>query len=401
MTDASFINVEQHLRDCVARGVFPSAQYAIGERGEIVSDGAFGYAVVEPEPISATPDTIYDLASLTKPLVTTLLAVMFHERGAIDLCAPIGSYLDELRDTDKSSITLTQLLTHTSGLEVWRPLYLEARGREAVVAAIACAPRAATRPAPVVYSDLNFILLGFILERLAAERLDAIARRQIFAPLALRRTMFTPPAECRRQVAATEAGQSHERETVKKMNFVCPLPENYNGKSGNPRSREMADEADEAGTERRSNQPLRRKGLILGEVHDGNAYFMDGVAGHAGLFSTAREVFRLANQFLRGSRLLSDASISLFTKNFTAGRGDARSLGWMLAATPGCSAGPNLPPDAFGHTGFTGTSVWVDPHKRRVFILLTNRVHPRVRDKGMKQARQRFQALAAKAFDRR
>lgn len=400
MTGASFINVEQHLRDCVARGVFPSAQYAIGERGEIVGDGVFGYAVVEPEPIRATPDTLYDLASLTKPLVTTLLAVMFHERGALDLSAPIGSYLDELQDTDKSSITLTQLLTHTSGLEAWRPLYLEARGREAVVAAIACAPRAATLPAPVVYSDLNFILLGFVLERLAGERLDAIAQREIFAPLALRRTMFTPSAEYRSKIAATEVGQAHERETVKKMNFVCPLPENHNSKS-DPRSNEMEDDAYEAGTEQRSNQPLRRKELIWGKVHDGNAYFMDGVAGHAGLFSTAREVFRVANQFLHGSRLLSDASIPLFTKNFTAGRGDARSPGWMLAATPDCSAGPHLPPDAFGHTGFTGTSVWVDPHKRRVFVLLTNRVHPRVRDFGMRQARQAFHALAAEAFDRR
>src|SRR6185369_10264267 len=140
--------------------------------------------------------------------------------------------------------------------------------------------------------------------------------------------------------------------------------------------------------------PLRRKHLLWGEVHDGNAYFMEGVAGHAGLFSTAQEVFAIASQFINGSKLLQNQSLSLFTQNFTRGAGDARSLGWMLAATKDCSAGRLLPDDAFGHTGFTGTSVWIDGQRERIFVLLTNRVHPQVRDFGMQQVRQHFHTLA-------
>ena len=146
-------------------------------------------------------------------------------------------------------------------------------------------------------------------------------------------------------------------------------------------------------------RPLRRKDVIWGEVHDGNAYFIDGVAGHAGLFSTAHEVYAIARQFLPGSQLLRSESLALFTENLTAGRGDARSVGWMMAATPDCSAGSKLPPDAFGHTGFTGTSVWIDASRERIFILLTNRVHPEVRDLGMKKARQTFQNLAVAALE--
>lgn len=138
---------------------------------------------------------------------------------------------------------------------------------------------------------------------------------------------------------------------------------------------------------------------LRGEVHDGNARFLDGVAGHAGLFSTAREVFRIANQFLPGSLLLKPDSLRLFTGNFTRGRGDRRSIGWMLAETPNCSAGPLLPESAFGHTGFTGTSIWVDPVRSRVMVLLTNRIHPVVTDVDMKAARQKFNSLAIEAMD--
>jgi CubicO group peptidase (beta-lactamase class C family) len=374
-----FEKVRRHLQNEIARGTFPSAQFLIGEGGQIVSADALGYAVITPDPIPATEDTLYDLASLTKPLVTTLLATIFAERGILDFNAPASRYLEELRDTDKREITLTQLLTHSSGLIAWRPLYLEARSRADVVAAIAQTELNPAPSAPVVYSDLNFILLGFILERALGARLDALAGQEIFAPLGLRRTMFNPPAELKWRIAATELGQTHERATVANLKFVCPL-------------------RDKAAVEP-TRQPLRRKNLIWGEVHDGNAYFMDGVSGHAGLFSTAAEVFVLANQFLPCGSLLSRASLSIFQTNYTAGRGDDRSIGWMLASTRDCSAGPALPPHAFGHNGFTGTSVWIDPERARVLVLLTNRVHPAARDLGIKAARQQFNSLAVEALN--
>jgi CubicO group peptidase (beta-lactamase class C family) len=379
----AFQPIITHLRSEIARGTFPSAQFVIGQKGRVMAAGALGHALGDGQPIPATENTIYDLASLTKPLVTTLLTMRFAERGLLDLTAPVGRYLEELGGTDKGALPLLRLLTHSSHLCPWRPLYLEARTRNDVVAAIAGAPIVKvddTESAPIaLYSDLNFILLGFILERLAGERLDQLAQKEIFSPLGLHRTMFNPPPALRNEIAATERGQAHERRTVAAMKFVCPR----------------------AGTKGQTvRQPLRRKGLLWGEVHDGNAWFMEGVAGHAGLFSTAREVFTLALQFIRGSKLLQAQSLPWFRRNFTPGGAEARCVGWLLAATVDCAAGQCLPDDAFGHNGFTGTSVWIDARTERVFVLLTNRVHPQVRDLGMKQARRQFHNLAVEALNR-
>jgi serine-type D-Ala-D-Ala carboxypeptidase len=379
-----FHQVRVHLQNAIERGTFPGAQLVIGEGGEIIAEAALGYAVIEPEQIPVTQHTIYDLASLTKPLITTLLTVMLAERGLLDLSAPASHYLEELCVGNKRAITLMQLLTHTSGLPAWRPLYLEAQNRADMVTTIAhtpCEKRYNAESAPlVIYSDLNFILLGFILERVTGDRLDRLAQKEIFQSLGLTKTFFNPAPERQRQIAATEFGQAHERKTVAEMKIVCPAPINLSNDKL---------------------YPLRRKLLLWGEVHDGNAYFMEGVAGHAGLFSTAREVFSIASQFISGSKLLQNESLSLFTQNFTQGHGDARSVGWMLAATKACSAGRRLPDDAFGHTGFTGTSVWIDGQKQLVFILLTNRVHPQVHDFGMKQVRQQFHTLAIEALNHR
>ncbi|HXG66847.1 MAG TPA: serine hydrolase domain-containing protein [Blastocatellia bacterium] len=364
-------SIAEFLRAEIGRGAFPGAQYLVGQDAEIVAEDALGWAVIEPEKIAANLNTIYDLASLTKPLVTALLTVIFAQRGALDLKAPLADYLQEFNEDGGNSgrPTLLHLLTHTSGLPPWRPLYLEATNRDDVVKVIARMARELPSGAafPVAYSDLNYILLGFLLERVAGERLDRLAQREIFMPLGLQRTMFRPPPQLRRETAATERGQIHER--------------------GN------------AGEDAAAQYPWREQ-MIWGEVHDGNAHFLGGVAGHAGLFSTAREVFRMANQFLPGSLLLSPDSLPLCTQNFTPGLGDARSVGWMLAETLDCSAGPLLPPTAFGHTGFTGTSLWIDPEKRRVFILLTNRVHPQVGAIDLKPIRQRFHALAVEWLDR-
>lgn len=373
-----FEAVEEFLRGEITRGTFPGAQYVIGEQGSVIAENAFGFAVIEPERIPASVNTIIDLASLTKPLITTLLTVRFAERGCIDFAAPVSAYLEELRTATHLDITIIELLTHTSGLEAWRPLYLEAKDRSDVLRVIAQTPRSEQAEKKVVYSDLNFILLGFILERLSKARLDELAQREIFQPLGLAQTMFNPPAALQKQIAATERGQRYERRAVADRKVDCP--------SDNQPTTDVP-------------RPIRREEIIWGEVHDGNAFFMDGVAGHAGLFGTAREVYAIARQFLPGSQLLRYESLALFTENLTAGRGDARSVGWMLAATPDCSAGSKLPPHAFGHTGFTGTSLWIDAGKERVFILLTNRVHPEVRDLGMKKVRQTYHNLAVTALE--
>ncbi|MGA9774120.1 MAG: serine hydrolase [Blastocatellia bacterium] len=376
MTNSSK-RLSEYLETQIARGAFPGAQYVVGQDQQIIREAAVGFASVEPECIQATVDTIYDLASLTKPLVTALLAVIFSALGAIDLNAPLGQYVKEFDDRRKRQITLIELLTHVSGLPNWRPLYLETSRPADVPAYIAglLANSPDAKTFPLVYSDLNYILLGCMLERVSGERLDRIAQKHIFDPLNLKRTMFNPPIELKREIAATEHGQTFEQANAAS-------------------DTETREGAADAVTSQTSPPRSWRKDIIWGEVHDGNAYYLGGVSGHAGLFSVAREVFQIANQFLRGSSLVNEEGLRLFTKNLTQGHETSRSIGWILASSKDCSAGPRMPQTAMGHTGFTGTSVWIDPDKRRVFVLLTNRIHPRVSAFDMKEVRQQFNTLA-------
>jgi CubicO group peptidase (beta-lactamase class C family) len=391
--------ISAYLESEIARGAFPGAQYAVGEGGEIIYEAALGHAAIEPERIAATLDTIYDLASLTKPLVTSLLAVMLDERGLWDLCAPAAEYLSELRQS-KRQLALIDLFTHTSGLPNWRPLYLETSDPAGVPAYIAGlvddVPDAPSLP--VVYSDLNYILLGTAIERVTGLRLDRLAQQEIIEPLELKRTMFNPPPELRREIAATEHGQSFEH-----ANADCDTETRRHGEGANNQSVDCSTATNGLPVAASPPRPLAashnwRDGVIWGEVHDGNAYYLSGVAGHAGLFSTAREVFQIANQSLRGSRLVSESGLGWFTENLTPGRETARSIGWVLAATKDCSAGAALPPTGIGHNGFTGTSVWMDAAARRIFVLLTNRVHPHIAPIDMKGVRQRFNTLAVEAL---
>lgn len=361
------------LRSRIDAGDFPSAVYVVAENGRAIFADALGDAVHEPESHPATLETIYDLASLTKPLVTGLLCARLVEPGELTLDSSIANYLLEFDRPDKHLITVRQLLTHTSGLPAWRPLYIIASGeKDAAIAAIADQPLSYKPGERVVYSDLGFIALGFLLQRLTGVQFDRLARRDIFAPLHLQRTFFNPALAMQTEVAACESGNSYERDMCE-LDPALPAYSNW------------------------------RTGSIWGEVHDGNAYFLGGAAGHAGLFSTAGETLRLANQFVGGvSELLSNETCELFRENMTEGLNEARSFAWQLAATKTSTAGPSLPPDAFGHTGFTGTSCWIDPNNRRAYILLTNRTHARkLPFANINQVRRDFHTLATEALNTR
>lgn len=333
------------LQQHIDTGEFPSAVYLVGQRDEIIYEDALGNSAVEPYRVANKIDTIYDMASLTKPLVTSMLCARRIELGELTLDSSVSHYLPEFDRTDKQMITVRELLTHTSGLPAWRPLYLLTEDQpDRAAGAIANLDLEYKPGTRVVYSDLGFIALGILLERLMHQRLADMAKREIFEPLQLQQTFFNPEVALQTGIAACETGNAYEVDMCKQMGA---------GEYANSRQR-----------------------LIWGEVHDGNAYFLGGAAGHAGLFSTARETFVMAQQFLREStRLLAPETCGLFRENMTAGLEEARSIGWQLAATKDSTGGAKLPGDSFGHNGFTGTCVWIDPHKRRVFILLTNRTH--------------------------
>src|SRR5712691_12813036 len=247
------------LTESIAAGAFPSAVYLVYERGQTIFTDALGYAVREPDRIPATVDTIYDLASLTKPLITGLLCARRIELGELTLDSAVGHYLPEFDRTDKHLITIRHLLTHTSGLPAWRPLYILADGEiERAIGVIANEALQYQPGTRVIYSDLGFITLGFLLERMSGKRLVALAHDEIIEPLKLERTFFNPSIAMQTGIAACETGNVYEAETCQETEM-----------------REYGNWSQH---------------VIWGEVHDGNAYFLGGVAGHAGLFSTVSEV---------------------------------------------------------------------------------------------------------------
>ena len=386
--------ISEFLQTRIDAKDFPSAVYLVAEKGEVVFTDALGFAVVEPEKIAATIDTIYDLASLTKVLVTGLLCARLIEDSEISLNDKIYKFID-LFDYE---ITFQHLLTHISGCPAWLPFYLVGdkiwtdyqkfsdevgkmvlAKKDVAISVIKKQKQEVLPNTKVIYSDLNFIGLGIFLESIYQSywkrrdfNLEKIAEKEIFEPLNLKNTFYNPPKELRQRIAASEKGNEFEKQTCIEKGFDIS---NY---------------------EWRNHQ-------IWGEVHDGNCYFMNGVSGHAGLFSTAFETFKIAQQFLANeTTLLKPETCELFRTNFTPNLNEARSIGFQLAETKDSTASEALAKDSFGHLGFTGTSLWIEPSSERIFILLTNRTHAReLPFANINAVRRRFHELAAAILNER
>jgi CubicO group peptidase (beta-lactamase class C family) len=366
--------ISHFLQERFNAGDFPSAVYLVAEKGEVVFQDALGFAVVEPEKIEAKTDTIYDLASLTKPLITGLLVAKLIENNEFNLDDSIGDLLNEFYVSGNAEISVKELLTHTSGLPSWRPFYLLVEHPEQVLTEIA-ETLSGDEQEPVTYSDLNFLTLQSLMERTWEDNFAEIVDREIISKLGLSKTFFNPLRSVDREaMAASEFGNEYERNTCVELGYLK--------------------ESDK--------ENHFRDYQIWGEVHDGNAWFMGGVAGHAGLFSTAEEVFKIAQQFLPDhTTLLKPETTELFRTNFTEGLNEDRSFAFQLASTEGSTAGTAMSPQSYGHNGFTGTSVWIDPVKDRIFVLLTNRTHvhplPFV---NINSDRRRFHDLAIQELDK-
>ncbi len=382
--------ISKFLEERINAGDFPSAVYLIAEKGEIVMQDALGLAVVEPERIEAWLDAVYDMASLTKVLVTGLLMAKLVEGGELYANDLVSKYLPEFGSEEKRGITVSEMLTHTSHLPAWKPLYLCVSDPEMVLAEIAKTVLGRVQN-PVTYSDLNFITLGKIIERITGKDLDAAFTEIALGPLGLDDTGFRPLSKISiLRIAASEKGNEFEKQTCIEKGYL-----DHGGE--NPVTASDAS----TGSDFRTPHSALRDYQIWGEVHDGNANFMGGVAGHAGLFSTAEETFKIAQQFLpRFSSILKPETCKLFRTNFTPEMNEHRSFAFQLASTPESAAGKLMSPQSFGHLGFTGTSLWINPVKERVFILLTNRTHnhalPFV---NLNAVRRRFHDLAIGQLD--
>jgi CubicO group peptidase (beta-lactamase class C family) len=318
-------------------GSFPSAVYAIGSSRGIERENALGNAVAVPMRIPATLDTLYDCASITKPLITTTLALQM-----LDLNPYVRS-----------------LLTHTSGMRAWLPLYLYDNYLDAI-REHGPEYEPGTR---VIYSDLNFVLLWSMLPSFVS-----LAHQRILVPLGIERdAMFNPAPSQRPRTAATEWGQRYEARMA----------------ANSGRRPAVSDQGQSAFAQ--------RDGLIWGETHDGNSHFAGGTAGNAGLFATARAIFRLAQSWVN-AELLPRGLVEEATSNLTPNLEDARGLGWQKPT--GSLATSMLSDRAYGHTGFTGTSVWIEPEHDRIMVLLTNRVHPCAAPIAMQRIRGEFHRWA-------
>ncbi|MDP9264358.1 MAG: beta-lactamase family protein, partial [Acidobacteriota bacterium] len=304
---------------------------AVTYRGKLVALAGFGSFTYDAGSPAVAADTVFDLASLTKVLATTTMAMLLFERGVLELEAPVAGILPDFRhgeDCRRAQVTLRMLLAHSSGLPAYLRLYQSAKDREAMLAASCAAPLEADPGTRAEYSDIGFIVLGEALARLADEPLDRFCQREIFGPLGMSTTGFRPPAEWKERIPPT----------VDDRDF--------------------------------------RQRVVKGEVHDENASAMGGVAGHAGLFGAAPDLATFAHVMLEGGRpILRTETISLFTRRETSPPGTSRALGWDTPSTPSQS-GKHFSPRSFGHLGYTGTSLWLDPEHQLSVTLLTNRTWP-------------------------
>lgn len=343
----------------IHRGATPGAAWWVGGARGPVSSGHAGSASLEPELAPVLATTPFDLASLTKPLATAPLAAMLDGGGALSLDTKLGVAFPELSGSPFRAATLRDAAAHRAGFPPWIPLYLQGATPAAYLAAIAgCTP--AARPGETLYSDLGYILLGFALERSTGTPLDRLFDQRIAQPLGLARCGFAGVAHPFGDAAATERRRAYEEvlagPSAPAERFQAPIPR--------------------------------------GQVHDGNAWGLGGTAGHAGLFATAAEVAGIALAILDPVRLgLDPHAFDAMLRPVAAG-GGARSVGFLRAADADSVRGL-LPDTSVGHSGFTGTSVWIDPARGRVYVLLTNRVHPSVPSESFTGTRRAFHATAS------
>ncbi len=332
------------LEEAIAAKSFPGAATAITLHGHLVALRGFGRFTYDDTSPLITAETVFDLASITKVMATTAMAMLLMERGQLDLEMPLVAIVPEFisantPDPRRKAITLHHLLTHSSGLAAHERFYLTCSSPEAMWQAIFCSPLQATPGSRAEYSDIGFLLLGLALERIAGEALDAFCAREVYAPLGMAHTEF--------RRTAPSASFSNPTVLIAPTGYA-PRRENTSG--------------DEF--------------LLQGVVNDGNARTLGGVAGHAGMFAPAEDVARFAECMLRGgSPLFCPETVARFTARENSQHNTSRALGWDTPSSPS-SSGQYFSPRSFGHLGYTGTSLWIDPERQLSVTLLTNRTMP-------------------------
>ncbi len=345
------------LIEAVQDYAFPGAAYGVWMRGGVLAMEAAGRFTYEPFAHPVLPETVFDMASVSKVMATTAMAMLLWQRGQLDLDEPVCNCLPEFikkeaSDSRKRAVTPRMLLAHTSGLPAYARLFERCATAQSLLDACLHMSLECDPGTLAVYSDIGFIVLGHLLETLAGERLDTFCQREIFVPLEMFATSYCPPQVIRPSIPPTALDDAF------------------------------------------------RHRLLQGEVHDANCWVLGGVGGHAGVFSNVADTLRFADCILRGGKPIFHAeTVSLFTTRQTEPAHTTRALGWDTPSAQS-SAGQYFSAHSAGHLGYTGTSLWIDLDKDLAIVLLTNRTFPGNGAEGISQKIQQVRPLFHNALMR-
>ena len=401
--DELFSSAFSILKDAISAQAFPAASIAVTQGDRLIalkSLGHFTYGDPKGTPpfsrtpreggdfdLAVPPATLFDLASVTKTVATTTMAMILYERGLLELESPVIGVVPEFLadscgepDARRRDVTFRMLLAHGSGLPAYEKLFLKKHSRNDLLRAAFTTSLSTNPGSHAEYSDIGFIVLGAALERIAGETLDAFCQREIFGPLGMTNTTFNPPKESRAKIPPTADERAESECGAGAPARAKPEAKSVPGASETPRS-------------------TFRKKIIQGEVQDENASVLGGVAGHAGLFSTAEDLARFAYTILHGHPILRPETVSLFPRRESAPPGTSRALGWDTPSAPSQS-GSHFGPRSFGHLGYTGTSLWIDPDRHLSITLLTNRTWPDCANQAIRQVRPKFHDAVVEALNR-
>ncbi|QQS36777.1 MAG: serine hydrolase [Ignavibacteriales bacterium] len=351
-----FSTIEKFIKESISNSAFPGAVLLIGNKDSILYQKAFGHFTYDKNSPNVSTSTIYDLASLTKVIATTTAIMLLVDRKILSLDDKVSVYIPEFGKNGKEGTTIRNLLKHNSGLPAWKKFYPDKKNKTEILDDI-CNITPEFKPgSKTQYSDLGFITLGIIIEKISGISLDSFCTKEIFEPLKINNTFFNPDEKnLKTTIAPTEV-------------------DNY-----------------------------WRSRLLQGEVHDETASIMNGVSGHAGLFSTAEDLYKLVKVLMNdgqkeNTQFISQSTIKDFLKRES--NTESRLLGWDAKSKTGSSAGQYFSDSSFGHTGFTGTSIWADPEQNLIVVFLTNRVYPSRENKKIINVRPALHDLIIKTISK-
>jgi len=352
--DDKFAKIDSIIVHAIKDSAFPGAVVLVSKVAEIIYEKGFGHFTYDESSPKVKTTTIYDLASLTKIIATTTAAMICIDRNLFKLDDPVYKYIPGFSENGKENILIKNLLLHNSGLPAWKKFYDKNLGTESIINNIYSIKPEYSAGTKTVYSDLGIIVLGKLIEKVAEKKLDEFCEDEIFLPLNMNKTFFNPPNSVNYKIPPTEIDD------------------------------------------------YWRNKLVQGEVHDETSSLLGGVAGHAGLFSTAKDLSKLCQMMLdegkyNGTQFIKPETIKLFMKRFSPE--STRALGWDTKSVTRSSAGNKFSKTSFGHTGFTGTSIWIDPERKLFVVFLTNRVYPSRENKKIINVRPKLHNAVIEAID--